>query len=236
MVRRVIAMVLIGLLTTTGCTVSFNGDDKDPSGKETPHAAAPTDDNGVEVWDLRTPPSADDVGLRADKDYVGYETRKPRRVRFLLPEDHELTIDATLVVFDRVMHKDPADPTRPTGMDFRMAPMPLETAYKVMSTSLKAFGLGTEPVDTWRHGHREQADIRGRVQPADRGWRQHEDRLPDGRRGWRVRSRSTATARRSSSTTSTCTRSSAERGLQHRLGRPPHQLHRCIAAQARRCR
>lgn len=150
MVRRVIAMVLIGLLTTTGCTVSFNGDDKDPSGKETPHAAAPTDDNGVEVWDLRTPPSADDVGLRADKDYVGYETRKPRRVRFLLPEDHELTIDATLVVFDRVMHKDPADPTRPTGMDFRMAPMPLETAYKVMSTSLKAFGLGTEPVDTWR--------------------------------------------------------------------------------------
>ena len=32
MVRRAIAMTLIGLLTTTGCTVSFNGDN-DPSDK-----------------------------------------------------------------------------------------------------------------------------------------------------------------------------------------------------------
>ncbi len=54
------------------------------------------------------PPSAHDVGMPAHKDYVAYETRKPRRVRFLLPEDDELTIDAMLVVFDRVMHKEPA--------------------------------------------------------------------------------------------------------------------------------
>lgn len=147
MVRRAISMMVLGLLMTTGCTVSFNGD-KDND--KTPHAKAPTNDAGVEVWDLRTPPSASDVGLR-DKDYVGYETREPRKVQFLLPDDRELTIDATLVVFDRVMYKDPADPTRPTGMDFRMAPMPLDEAYEVMGRSLKAFGLDTAPVDQWRN-------------------------------------------------------------------------------------
>lgn len=149
MVRRVIVMMLIGLLTTTGCTVSFNGDTD--NGHETPHATAPTDDDGVEEWDLRTPPSAAEVGLRSDKDYVGFETRKPRRVRFLLPEDRELTVDAVLVVFDRVMYKDPADPTRPTGMDFRMRSIPLDTAYEVMGESLEAFGLDTSAVDEWRN-------------------------------------------------------------------------------------
>ena len=152
MVRRAIAIMLIGLLTTTGCTVSL---DKDPDGGSTPHATAPTDDDGVEVWDLRTPPSAADVGLR-DKDYVGYETNEPRRVRFLLPDDRELTIDASLVVFDRVMHKDPDDPSRPTGMDFRMLPMPLDEAYQVMKRSLTAFGLDTSAADRWR------ADIEAR--------------------------------------------------------------------------
>lgn len=126
--------------------MSFNGD----TGDKTPHATAPTDDDGVEVWDLRTPPSASDVGLRDDKDYVAYETKEPRRVRFLLPEDRELTVDASLVVFDRVMYEDPADPTRPTGMDFRMLPIPLDEAYQVMGRSLKAFGLSTQPVDQWR--------------------------------------------------------------------------------------
>jgi len=149
MVRRAVSMMLIGLLTTTGCTVSLNDDDTDSGDGKTPHAIAPTDDKGVEVWDLRTPPSASDVGLRG-KDYVGYETEKPRRVRFLLPDDRELTIDASLVVFDRVMHKDPDDPTRPTGMDFRMLPIPLDEAYEVMGRSLKAFGLDTSAVDQWR--------------------------------------------------------------------------------------
>lgn len=146
MVKPVIAMMLIGLLTTTGCTVSFNGDQHTGRGK-IPHAKAPVNEDGVEVWDLRTPPSAQDVGMPDNEDYVGYETDDPRRVRFLLPEDRQLTIDATLVVFDRVMHKDPADPTRPTGMDFRMRPMPLDKASAVMGRSLKAFGLDTGPVE-----------------------------------------------------------------------------------------
>ena len=147
-VKRAFSTALLGLLMTTGCAVTFSGH-ADTDGK-TPHAKAPVDKDGVEVWDLRTPPSTSDVGMRSDKNYVAYESRKPRRVRFLLPENRELRIDASLVVFDRVMYKDPADPTRPTGMDFRMKPIPLDQAYKVMGRSLKAFGLDTAQVDQWR--------------------------------------------------------------------------------------
>ncbi len=142
-------MVVAVLLATTGCSVSFNRDGN-PGPTETPHATAPTDAKGVVVWDLRTAPSASDVGMPADEDYVAYETRKPRRVRFLLPEGRKLTIDATLVVFDRVMVPATTDRTVVTGIDFRMAPMRLETAYKVMGASLKAFGLDTKPVEEWR--------------------------------------------------------------------------------------
>ena len=48
------------------------------------------------------------------------------------------------------MHEDPADPTRPTGMDFDTNAMPLDTAYTVMRDGLTSFGLGTLPVDEWR--------------------------------------------------------------------------------------
>lgn len=148
MVRRVIAIMLIGLLTTTGCTVSFNGDNED--GDKTPHATAPTDDDGVEVWDLRTRPTAQDVGMPDDKNYVAYETDEPRTVRFLLPQDKVLETKLYLVVFDRVTVPATTDKTVVTGVDFRANTMPLEDAYVVMADSLKAFGLDTKPVDEWR--------------------------------------------------------------------------------------
>ena len=144
---------LLGLLLTTACTVSFNGD-KDPS--KTPHATAPVGKDGVEVWDLRTPPSAVDVGMRSDKDLVGYQTDDARRVRLLLPGDRVLETKVYLVAFDRIAHQDTADPTRPTGMDLHTGSMPLNTAYRVMGASLEAFGLDTSPVSAWR------AKIQGR--------------------------------------------------------------------------
>ena len=147
--RRTIAAIMTVLLVSAGCSVRFNGD-PGPDARRTPHATAPTDAGGVEVWDLRTRPTAQDVGMPDSKDYVAYETRKPRRVRFLLPEGRKLTIDATLVVFDRVTVPATTDRTVVTGIDFRMAPMRLETAYKVMGVSLKAFGLDTKPVEEWR--------------------------------------------------------------------------------------
>jgi len=145
--RRAAAMASLALLLTTACTVSVDGD-KDPG--KTPHATAPTDAKGVEVWDLRTLPSASDVGMRADEDHVTYETRKPRRVRFLLPEGKGLETRIYLLIFERIMHKDPADPTRPTGIDFDTKPMPLDAAYSVMRDGLTSFGLDASPVDDWR--------------------------------------------------------------------------------------
>ena len=149
MVKRVISMMLIALLTTTGCTVSFNGD-TDTGHDKTPHAKAPTDDNGVEVWDLRTRPTAQDVGMPTSEDYVAYGTDEPRTVRFLLPEGKVLETKLYLLVFDRVTAPATTDKTVVTGMDFHARSMPAKDAYKVMGRSLKAFGLGTAPVDQWR--------------------------------------------------------------------------------------
>jgi len=139
--------VLLGLLLTTACTVDFNGPDDHV---KTPHATAPTDADGVEVWDLRTRPSAADVGMTADKDYIAYETDEPRRVRFLLPQGKELDTEIYLLIFQRIAHEDPADPTRPTGIDFDTKAMPLDTADAVMRDGLTALGLGTSPVEAWR--------------------------------------------------------------------------------------
>ena len=81
--RCAAGLALLGPLMTTGCTVSFNGE---VNPDKTPHAKDPVDKDGVELWDLRRPPSAADVGMPADEDSVAYETRKSRRVRFLLPK------------------------------------------------------------------------------------------------------------------------------------------------------
>ena len=140
-------MALLGLLLTTACAVSFDGD---VNPHKTPHPTASTDAKGVEVWDLRTPPSASDVGMRADQDHVAYETRKPRRVRFLLPEGRVLETEIHLLIFERITHQDPADPSRPTGMDFDTTAMPLDAAYSVMRDGLTSLGLDTSPVDQWR--------------------------------------------------------------------------------------
>ncbi|KRC64188.1 hypothetical protein ASE12_05060 [Aeromicrobium sp. Root236] len=138
---------MLAMLLTAACTVTFNG--RHDAGR-TPHPTAPTDANGVEVWDLRTPPSAADVGMRADEKSVVYETDEPRRVRFLLPEGKELKTKIYLLIFQRIAHEDPADPTRPTGIDFDTRAMPLDTADGVMRDALTSFGLGTSAVDTWR--------------------------------------------------------------------------------------
>ena len=135
------------MLLTTACTVTSNG--AHDAGR-TPHPAAPTDANGVEVWDLRTPPSASDVGMHTDRDHVAYETDEPRRVRFLLPEGKELDTTIYLLIFQRITHQDPTDPTRPTGIDLDTKAMPLDRADAVMRDALTSFGLGTSAVDAWR--------------------------------------------------------------------------------------
>lgn len=124
--------------------------DSDTGGDKTPHAKAPTDDDGVEVWDLRTRPTAQDVGMPDSKDYVAYESDEPRTVRFLLPDDKVLETELYLVVFDRVTVPATTDKTVVTGVDFRAKTMPLDDAYVVMGDSLRAFGLDTSTVDAWR--------------------------------------------------------------------------------------
>jgi hypothetical protein len=140
-------MLLIAILTTAGCAVSFNGHSN--AGARTPHATASTTDDGVKVWDLRTRPTAQDVGMLDDQDYVAYESDTARTVRFLLLEGKVLQTELYLVVFDRITAPATTDRTVVTGVDFRAKPMPLD-ACAVMTESLRSFGLTTSAVDAWQ--------------------------------------------------------------------------------------
>lgn len=145
------AALALALMTMMGCTVSVD-DDADDSSSARPEA--PTNADGVEQWDLRTRPTAEDVGLGGGKDVVTYSTgpSAPRPVVVLLPQDRTLRVEkVSLVSFDRVGpppgEKDTPDPT---AMDFRSGPLPLDEACALMKRSLTTFGLSTRPVEEWR--------------------------------------------------------------------------------------
>jgi len=149
--RALVAGLALGLMTTMGCTVTVNEDSKDPK-SATPKA--PTNADGVEQWDLRSRPTAEDVGMTNDKDVVFFETGPgdPRPVVVLLPQQRTLRVEkVSLVTFDRIGPspgmKDTPDPT---AMDFRSGPLPLDEAYALMRKSLTSFGMSTRPVDDWR--------------------------------------------------------------------------------------
>lgn len=147
--RRALALLVLIVVTTTGCSVSVNTG----KGAEAGHRpTAPTNAVGVEVWDLRSPPTVEDVKMPDGQDYVGYSTRTARPILVRLPEGHELSIDATLVTFDNLPGPSAAPgktPRAPTGMDFRTAVLDLDDATKVLRRSISALGVEDPSTQKW---------------------------------------------------------------------------------------
>lgn len=147
--RALVAGLALGLMTTMGCTVTVNENSKDPKSP-----TAPTNADGVEQWDLRSRPTAKDVGMTKDEDVVVFETglKDPRPVVMLLPQQRTLRVEkVVLVTFDRIgPPRGMEDTPDPTAMDFRTGPLPLDEADALMRKSLTSFGMSTRPVDDWR--------------------------------------------------------------------------------------
>ncbi|GAA3528744.1 hypothetical protein GCM10022234_27540 [Aeromicrobium panaciterrae] len=99
---RRLLIPLVALLMLAAC----NGEDMND--KDSPNPTARTSVDGVEVWDLTGTPTATSFGIPEDKAAGVYETQKPRTVRFILPEGAELTVEATLVTFERFGEGDAA--------------------------------------------------------------------------------------------------------------------------------
>lgn len=95
---RRLLLALIALPLLTAC-IGVNMNDNDPDDKPTPTARSTVD--GVEVWDLQAAPTATAFGISEDSISGIYETDEPRTVRFVFPGGTELTVDATLVSFER---------------------------------------------------------------------------------------------------------------------------------------
>ena len=102
---RRLLLVLIALSSLTACN-GANMNDNDPDDKPMPTARSEA--GGIEVWDLTGAPSAEAFGIPDDKAAGIYETQQPRTVRFVLPDGVELTVESTLVTFERFGEGDDA--------------------------------------------------------------------------------------------------------------------------------
>lgn len=112
----------------------------------------PRNDDGIETWDLRDPPAAEELGLERSIDEVILSTDEPRPVRVLLPEGMVLEADLTTVSFDN--HRGGAGDRVPSGMDLHSSAMDFDEARQRLGSS---FGqLGIDPggiIEQW------QADV-----------------------------------------------------------------------------
>src|SRR5699024_4096487 len=82
-------VVAIVLVSATGCTL-------------TPGTNSDDDDACPQAWDLREPPTREQVGMKADEDDVLalYGTGEPHQVDLNLPENTSLTMPLTLLTFN----------------------------------------------------------------------------------------------------------------------------------------
>ena len=119
-------------------------------------AAARTVEDAVEVWDLREPPTAADVGIQPGEKTSDFQTGVPRRIRLLLPEGFELETVGPLLGFDNYAHphRKLDHPERlgswtPSTMFVKSAPLEPSAAYEGFKRDLAAVGLPPDAAETW---------------------------------------------------------------------------------------
>lgn len=107
----------------------------------------PRDEDGVETWDLREPPTAEYVGIDERFDEAIFSTLEPRRVRVLLPDGRVIDAGLTTVTFDN--HLTPEGDLDPTGMNLSGPALPIDEAMDRLREHLSELGLSDESVREW---------------------------------------------------------------------------------------
>ncbi|SEF18793.1 hypothetical protein [Jiangella alba] len=127
------AALLTLVLPLSGCDdVSITRGDDDAA---LPPAA--TDSDGTEVWDLRTTPAPEDVGIVGDETAV-YETRPERPVLLQLPDGVELRLPARYLAFRAT------DDT--VSIDVKTGTRPLDETVDLLGSVLEQLALPAEAV------------------------------------------------------------------------------------------
>lgn len=134
----IVGIALLALvLPSSGCdAVSITRGDE-----ETALPQAATESEGTEVWDLRSTPAPEDVGIAGDETAV-FETRPDRPILLQLPDRVELRMSARYLAFRTT--GDGTDET--VTIDVKTATKPLDETAELLMSVLEQLGQPTETV------------------------------------------------------------------------------------------
>jgi len=127
-------VVAIVLVSATGCTL-------------TPGTNSDDDDASPQSWDLREPPTREQVGMKNDEDdvFALYDTDEPHQVSLKLPKNTTLTLPLTLLTFNSPGLA-PSDPQPPTSLDEKTDRVPLDEAVELYRSTLDQLNMGTDTI------------------------------------------------------------------------------------------
>lgn len=101
------------------------------------------------TWDLRTPPSREDVGMPPGREWVAWECDDPREMTFRLPGEAALRVPSTLVTFDAYGARRP-ETGDPTTADVHTGPLGLDAAARLATGILRRLGTDAGEIGEWR--------------------------------------------------------------------------------------
>src|SRR5699024_11224353 len=108
------------------------------------HMNTDNDDDFPQTWDLREPPTREQVGMKND-DTVIFETDAPRTVTLRLPEDASLTLPLTLLTFDSY-GAGPSEDADPVDLDGKTDRVPLDETVELYRSTLDQLNMGTDTI------------------------------------------------------------------------------------------
>src|SRR5699024_11035699 len=109
-----------------------------------PNKNADAKDVFPQSWDLREPPTREQVGMKDDATVI-FETDAPRTVTLRLPEDASLTLPLTLLTFDSY-GAGPSEDADPVDLDGKTDRVPLDETVELYRSTLDQLNMGTDTI------------------------------------------------------------------------------------------
>ncbi|MGP9536616.1 hypothetical protein ACT3SP_01300 [Brachybacterium sp. AOP43-C2-M15] len=134
---------MASILLLAGCVTLR---DSRSEGEERPTPPAKDVVDGIETWDLAQRPRAADVGLDGTSRVQIHETREPRTIRLLLPEEATVTFEARLLTVQLLSGTDDEEFT----VSARGATVEADALTTQLRDLMQQLGLPVDAVDAFR--------------------------------------------------------------------------------------
>src|SRR5699024_1479925 len=128
-----------------------------------PNKNADAKDVFPQSWDLREPPTREQVGMKDDATVI-FETDAPRTVTLRLPEDASLTLPLTLLTFDSY-GAGPSEDADPVDLDGKTDRVPLDETVKLYRSTLDELNMDTDTIADFQ---KQASAANGAQHPAKR--------------------------------------------------------------------